>query len=300
MNDICTLCPRACGVDRRSTLGYCRAPDDILISRAALHRWEEPPISGSRGSGTVFFCGCNMGCVFCQNREISRPTASVGQAFDEEGLWRIMLALKGKGAHNINFVTPTHYAHKIAAVLTRHKAELEIPVVYNCGGYESVEALKILDGLVDIYLPDFKYISSELSAEYSNAPDYADIASAALDEMLRQQSRCIFDGDGIMKRGVMVRHLVLPGARKDSMAVLDRVAQIAGERELKISLMRQFIPDYLPKGNDFSVLRRRLTSFEYDSVVDRAERLGLDGFIQDASSATAEFTPNFSENFIEI
>lgn len=298
-NNLCTLCPRACAVDREQTRGYCGAPDKIMVARAALHAWEEPPVSGTRGSGTIFFAGCNMGCVFCQNREISRPKSLAGKAFDEDGLWKIMTALRDKGAHNINFVTPTHYADAIARVLTAHKSELGIPVVYNCGGYERVETLKMLDGLVDIYLPDFKYFSSELSKKYSNAPDYMRVASAALDEMLRQQSGCVFDENGIMQKGVIVRHLVLPGCRKDSFEVLKKLADIRGGRDVRISIMRQFTPDFLPDGDEFSSLRRRLTSFEYDSVLKLADELGFEGFSQGPESATADFTPNFSEIFIE-
>ncbi len=293
------MCPRACAVDRSERSGYCGAPDKIMIARAALHMWEEPPISGKRGSGTIFFCGCNMGCVFCQNREISRPHGEIGRGFDADGLWKIMVALREKGAHNINFVTPTHYADTVAEVLRAYKSELGIPVVYNCGGYESVEALRELDGLVDIYLPDFKYMSSELSSKYSKAPDYADVASKALDEMLRQQKSCVFDGDGILQKGVIVRHLVLPGARRDSIEVLRRISEIRGERDLRLSLMRQFTPDFLPEGDEFSALRRKITSFEYDSVLKEAQRLGFDGYTQGADSATSSFTPNFSEIFIE-
>lgn len=296
---LCTLCPRACAADRSERVGYCGVPAEIMVARAALHMWEEPPISGERGSGTIFFCGCNMGCVFCQNREISRPRKDMGRVFDEDGLWKIMLALREKGAHNINLVTPTHYADSIAQVLRAHKGELGIPVVYNCGGYESVETLRTLDGLVDIYLPDFKYFSSELSKKYSNAPDYMQVASAALDEMLRQQGQCVFDGKGILQKGVIVRHLVLPGCRKDSIDVLRKISEIRGERDMRISLMRQFTPDFLPEGNEFSSLRRRLTSFEYESVLKVADELGFEGFSQDASSATADFTPNFSDFFIE-
>ena len=296
---LCTLCPRACSVDRSEQVGYCSVPDRILVARAALHMWEEPPISGSRGSGTIFFCGCNMGCVFCQNSQISRPKSQTGRAFDQDGLWKIMRALREKGAHNINFVTPTHYADAIAEVLRTHKGELDVPVVYNCGGYESVETLRILEGLVDIYLPDFKYFSSELSKKYSNASDYMQVASAALGEMLRQQGKCVFDEKGIMQKGVIVRHLVLPGCRKDSIEVLRKIAEIRGDRDLMISLMRQFTPDFLPEGDEFSSLRRRLTSFEYESVLKVADELGLDGFSQGADSATSDFTPNFSEIFIE-
>ena len=210
-----------------------------------------------------------------------------------------MRALREKGAHNINFVTPTHYADAIAEVLRTHKGELDVPVVYNCGGYESVETLRILEGLVDIYLPDFKYFSSELSKKYSNASDYMQVASAALGEMLRQQGKCVFDEKGIMQKGVIVRHLVLPGCRKDSIEVLRKIAEIRGDRDLMISLMRQFTPDFLPEGDEFSSLRRRLTSFEYESVLKVADELGLDGFSQGADSATSDFTPNFSEIFIE-
>ena len=298
-NELCTLCPRACAVDREKKLGYCGAPAEIMVARAALHAWEEPPVSGTRGSGTIFFAGCNMGCVFCQNREISRPKALAGKGFDEDGLWKIMTALRDKGAHNINLVTPTHYADAVARILSSHKGELGIPVVYNCGGYESVETLKTLDGLVDIYLPDLKYFSGGLSKKYSNAPDYMRVASAALDEMLRQQSECVFDKNGIMQKGVIVRHLVLPGCRKDSFEVLKKIAEIRGDRDLRLSLMRQFTPDFLPDGDEFSSLRRRLTSFEYDSVLKLADELGFEGFSQGPESATADFTPNFSEIFIE-
>ena len=223
----------------------------------------------------------------------------MGRVFDEDGLWKIMLALREKGAHNINLVTPTHYADSIARVLCAHKGELGIPVVYNCGGYESVETLRSLEGLVDIYLPDFKYFSSELSKKYSNAPDYMQVASAALDEMLRQQKTCFFDDKGIMQKGVIVRHLVLPGCRKDSIEVLRKIADIRGDRDLLISIMRQFTPDFLPEGDEFSSLRRRLTSFEYESVLKVADELGLEGFSQGGDSASSDFTPNFSENFIE-
>ena len=298
-NKLCTLCPRACAVDRAEKLGYCGAPAEIMVARAALHMWEEPPVSGSRGSGTIFFAGCNMGCVFCQNREISRPKTKVGRAFDADGLWNIMASLRDKGAHNINLVTPTHYADVISRVLAAHKSELGIPVVYNCGGYESVETLRTLDGLIDIYLPDFKYFSCELAKKYSNAPDYMQAATAALDEMLRQQSRCVFDVDGILQSGVIVRHLVLPGCRRDSIEVLKKIADIRGDRDMRISLMRQFTPDFLPDGGEFSSLRRRLTSFEYESVLKVADELGFEGFSQGADSATADFTPNFSEFFIE-
>lgn len=291
----CMQCPRRCGADREAgEFGVCRMPAEVFVARAALHFYEEPPISGKNGSGTVFFSGCPLGCVFCQNRAISRRAPGApppGEAYGEEELAALFLKTEALGAHNLNLVTPTHYAGKIAAALRRAKPELHIPVVYNTGGYELPETLAQFEGLVDIYLPDFKYVSPELSAAYSAAPDYATYARAALREMFRQVGGAVCE-NGLMKRGMIVRHLVLPGCRKDSIAVLHELAELLPAGEFYLSLMRQYTPDFAPPEAPKN-LRRRLTAFEYDSVAAVAAELGFEGFLQDKSSASAVYTPNF-------
>lgn len=286
----CRLCPRACGVDRtRGEMGVCGMPDTFWISRCAPHRWEEPPISGTRGSGTVFFTGCNLRCVFCQNRTISRE--GVGCPVTEEELADKILALQEQGVHNINLVTPTHYTAQLVRLLDRIKPSLQIPVVWNCGGYESVEALRMAEGLVDVYLPDFKYISSDLSAAYSAAPDYADRATEAVLEMYRQVGKYC-EQDGLAAKGMIIRHLVLPGCRADSMAVLRHIAAILPPADIRVSIMRQYTPDFAmdcPHKN----LRRRVTEFEYTSVLEEANRLGLEGFSQGKDAADKAYTPDF-------
>ena len=288
----CKLCPRACGADReKGELGYCGAAAALRVARAALHPFEEPPISGKRGSGTVFFAGCSLRCIYCQNQAI-RPAQS-GREMTVEELAALFLSLEGQGAHNINLVTPTHFADRIAAALTAVRDVLRIPVVYNCGGYERVETLRMLEGLVDIYLPDFTYISPQMAGDYSAAPDYARYATAALAEMVRQTGAVCFDGEGMLRRGVMVRHLVLPGGRKDSMAVLSRIAETVAVPEIRLSLMRQYTPDFAPPDAPH-VLRRRVTSFEYDSVMDHAISLGFEGYFQTGESVGTAYTPDFS------
>lgn len=288
----CTLCPRACGVERnRGKHGFCGVGDTVRIARAALHAWEEPPISGTNGSGTVFFSGCNLRCVFCQNHAVSHD--ALGRAVGEEELADVFLSLQEEGAHNINLVTPSHYAHVLRRVLEKVKPRLSIPVVWNSGGYESVDTLRTLEGLVDIYLPDVKYLSRELSTEYSAAPDYFPIAQEALSEMLRQQPRCVFDEHGLLLRGTVVRHLVLPGCRADSIALLRALAERFGTDAFLLSLMCQYTPDFA-RDCTHKNLHRRLTTFEYRSVQTEAERLGFDGFSQSPDSATAAFTPHFT------
>lgn len=292
-NDIpsCRLCPRHCGVDRTNgQTGVCGMPDTLYISRCAPHMWEEPPISGTRGSGTVFFTGCNLRCVFCQNRTISRE--GVGYPVTEDELVYKILDLQEQGVHNINLVTPTHYTEQLARVLETVKPRLQIPVVWNSSGYESVEALRMVEGLVDIYLPDFKYLSPELAASYSAAPDYPDRATEAVQEMYRQVGKVTFDHDGLMTRGMILRHLVLPGCRADSMAVLRHIAAILPSADIRVSVMRQYTPDFAmdcPHKN----LHRRLTDFEYTSVLDEADRLGLEGYSQGKEAASKAFTPDF-------
>ncbi len=296
MTNGCELCPRRCGARREiGERGVCGMGESVRVARAALHPFEEPPVSGTRGSGTVFFVGCSLGCVFCQNKAI-RP-CTVGRELNEQELCRLFLALQDAGAHNINLVTPTHFADRIAASLRAAKAQLHIPVVYNCGGYERAETLSLFDGLVDVYLPDFKYLSPALSGAYSAAPDYAEHATKALVAMYEQVGKVRYGTDGMLKSGIMVRHLVLPGCREDSIAVLERIAATLPVSDILLSLMRQYTPEFAPADAPRN-LRRRVTSFEYDSVMARAVALGFDGFFQGKESASDAFTPDFAERNI--
>ena len=289
----CNQCPRQCNSPRgENPSGYCRAPATFRIARAALHPWEEPPISGTRGSGTVFFTGCNLRCVYCQNRSISHE--GMGKDVTPRELASLMLRLQDEGAHNINLITPSHYALQLAEVLEEVKPSLHIPVVYNCGGYESTDTLQRLEGLVDIYLPDVKYYDDAIAVKYSSAPHYAKIAFAALEEMLRQTKDFKWDGDGMMQRGVILRHLVLPGCRKDSIALLDALAEEFGTEAFKLSLMNQYTPEFAAHA-PYPELHRKVTTFEYESVLNHAITLGFDGYFQDRSSATSVFTPDFRE-----
>ena len=289
----CNQCPRACNVDRESAIGFCGVPWTFRVARAALHQWEEPQISGARGSGTIFFSGCNLRCVYCQNRAISR--GAEGRELDGDALLDVMLRLEAAGAHNINLVTPTQYAMSLVPVLKRAKSKLHVPIVYNCGGYESLESLRALEGLIDVYLPDFKYCSTELSLRYSGAADYFEVAVAALGEMLRQTGAPQFDGEGMLTRGTVVRHLVLPGGRKDSIEVLRRLRGRFGTDAFLLSLMSQYTPAFA-MDTPYPVLHRRVTAFEYDSVVDVARELGFVGNIQSRQSADACYTPDFLED----
>lgn len=287
----CTLCPRACGVDRtQGQRGFCGATDTMYVGRAALHAWEEPPLSGTHGSGTVFFTHCTLGCVFCQNRTISRREAG-GRPVTRERLAEIFLELQTQGAHNINLVTASHYAPSVRDALKAARANgLHIPVVYNCGGYETVETLRMLDGLVDIYLPDFKYYSSYYAGLYSGAPDYPDFAKDAIAEMVRQTGAPQFDAQGIMTRGTIVRHLMLPGLAGDTAQVLRYLAEHFGDRIL-VSLMRQYTP--FGMAERYPELDRKITDEEYDQAVSLFSDLGLSGFLQDGESISESFIPSF-------
>ncbi len=287
----CAQCPRQCHIDRSHALGFCGAPWEFWIARAALHPWEEPPISGTRGSGTVFFSGCNLRCVFCQNREISREIR--GKRLDADALADLMLSLQEQGAHNINLVTPTPYALQLIPVLEKIKPQLRIPVVYNCGGYESVDTLRALEGLIDVWLPDVKYHSPDLSRRYSAAKDYYAVAEAALAEMLRQAKAPQLDADGMLTRGVIVRHLVLPGCRADSIALLESLADRFGTDRFLLSLMSQYTPQFADR--TYPSLCRHVTTFEYESVASVARQLGFDGYFQERDSATAAYTPDFGQ-----
>ena len=296
MNEKCFLCPRECGADRINKMGYCNAPREIILARAALHHFEEPVISGERGSGTIFFCGCNLGCVFCQNGSISRNfrgEKSISQPVSEEKLAEIMLSLRDKGAHNINLVTPSHYSDAVANVIIKIKDQLGIPVVYNCGGYEKAESLRALRGLIDIYMPDFKYFSADISEKYSRAPDYAERAAEALEEMYSQVGEAVIGDDGMMKKGILLRHLVLPGCRHDSVKVLQKVAEAVPPEKILISIMSQYTPDFAPR--EMKELCRRVTSFEYDYVLSEAEKMGFDGFSQERGSSKSSYTPDFTQ-----
>ncbi|MCL1798439.1 MAG: radical SAM protein [Eggerthellaceae bacterium] len=287
----CGLCPRLCGARRGlGERGACGADGTLRVARAALHFWEEPPISGTRGSGTVFFSNCPLRCAYCQNAAIS--TGKVGKAVTVKRLSEIFLELQGQGAHNINLVTPTHYAKEIAAALSRArqaKAPLAVPVVYNTSGYELPATLESLDGCVDIYLTDFKYASAALAAEYSGAPDYPKAALAALGEMLRQRGGYRLGADGMLKEGVIVRHLALPGHLDDSKQVLRQVFAEAGNR-VCYSLMNQYTP--MPAAPP--QLQQRLSEQEYAALVDFALGLGItNSFMQEGGTAEESFIPPF-------
>lgn len=288
----CTLCPRQCGADRTKALGRCGGGQTIQAARAALHFWEEPCISGSRGSGTVFFSGCPLGCVYCQNWKISR--GGVGKALMPEQLAAVFFRLEKQGAHNLNLVTPTHYTEGVLQAL--ELAKPTIPVVLNTGGYERVETLSRWEGRIQIYLPDLKYYSSEFSQRYSNAADYFAVVSRAILEMHRQQPRLEWDGD-LLRRGLVIRHLVLPGGLHDSLAVLDFLDQALPKDSFLLSLMSQFTPT--PACAAFPEINRRVTTYEYQRVAGRAAELGFSGYGQDRRSAKEEYTPPFDLEGLE-
>ena len=288
----CELCPRRCGVERSKGTGFCGMGEKIVAARAGLHYWEEPCISGERGSGAVFFSGCVMRCKFCQNNEISR--GKKGKEISVERLAEIFLELEEQGALNINLVNPTHFVPQIIRSLELAKKRgLSIPVVYNSGGYERVETLKMLDGLVDIYLPDVKYFSDELAVKLSSAPNYFETAMSAVSEMIRQTGKPVFDESSVMLRGTIVRHLVLPNCYKDSVEVIKRVGERFGGKIL-FSLMSQYTPFGEVKTNpEFKKMNRRITTFEYQKALDAVLEAGLQGFMQEKSSAKEEYTPSF-------
>ena len=285
----CTLCPRRCGARRGPDAGNgrCGMGADAVVARAALHFWEEPCISGTRGSGAVFFTGCPLGCVTCQNYSISAEKA-VGKRVSAKELSEIFRKLEEQGAHNINLVTPTHFVPAILEAISIRKPS--VPVVYNCGGYETVETLKLLEGAVDIYLPDFKYIEPELAAALSDAPGYPEQAKAAVLEMVRQTGPAVYDEDGLLRRGTVVRHLILPGHTKNSVAVLEWLAKNLPEK-VPVSLMAQYVP--CGRASEFPPLGRVITKREYEKVQNRLFELGLDGYVQERTSASRKYIPPF-------
>ena len=284
---ICNLCPRLCGAERTETVGkgHCRMPMAPVLARAALHMWEEPPISGQNGSGTIFFSGCSLDCVFCQNDQISHQ--DFGKAVTVERLREICLKLIGQGAHNINFVNPTHYAHVIARLL---EEPLPVPVVWNSGGYDRVETLRAMEGKVDIYLPDLKYLTPELSERYSGAADYPEAAMAAIREMARQTGPCVVE-DGLLKRGTVIRHLVLPGRLAEAKRVMDFISEEFPAGTVLFSLMSQYVPQ--GRASEFPEIDRRLRGSEARSAQAYMEALGLEGFTQEGSAADTEYIPPF-------
>ncbi|MBP9988191.1 MAG: radical SAM protein [Ruminococcus sp.] len=287
---LCNACPRKCNIDRENKVGVCGTGVKYKLARAALHFWEEPCISGTNGSGTVFFSGCSLKCVYCQNYEISKLCK--GKEITEERLVEIFKELEAQGAHNINLVNPTHYAIQLSETLKKYKPS--IPVVYNTGGYDSVETLSLLDGLVDIYLTDIKYVSENISAKYSKAADYFEVASKAVKEMYRQTGKAVFDENNIMQRGTVIRHLVLPGNVSQGMKVLDWIRDNLSY-DVIISLMSQYLP--CGEAEKYPTINRKLSAREYDMVVDYADKLGFENaYIQELSSSTEDFIPDFDCN----
>ena len=291
LTERCELCPRRCGANRLAGKnGFCGGGKEVKVARAALHFWEEPCISGEEGSGTVFFSGCTMRCVFCQNREISRGEA--GKLISIERLAEIFLELQGKGANNINLVTPMHYAPQITAALDiARKNGLSLPIVWNTGGWELPESVEAVKNYSDIWLTDFKYFDNSLAEKFSNAKNYFENASASLKKMLEQTGEPVFDDDGMMKKGIIVRHLVLPGHTDDSKKVLRWLWENFGDK-IWISIMNQYTP--LCSEEKFPELSRKVTDEEYDEVVDFAVSLGIENaFVQDGEAVSESFIPPF-------
>lgn len=288
----CMLCPRKCGVNRENgEIGFCGMDTKIKIARAALHFWEEPCVSGTKGSGTVFFSGCNLRCIYCQNYKIS--TCLGGRYITENELCEIFLDLQKQGAHNINLVTGTHFVVQIIETIKSAKKKgLSIPIVYNCGGFESVETLKMLNGTVDIYLPDFKYFNNKFAKEYSAAGDYCEMAQKAIKEMVLQTGKAVFDEDGIMKSGVIVRHLMLPGLLFDSKKIIDYLYEEYGD-DIWISIMNQYTP--LEQVQNIPSLNRKVSEKYYETLVEYAVDKGIkNAYIQCGDTAKESFIPDFT------
>ena len=288
MKDYCEICPRHCLKTPERT-GYC-GTDKILVAHYGIHRYEEPIISGSKGSGTIFFGGCNLRCCFCQNSDISHVAA--GEEYSPERLAELMVKLAKTGVHNINLVTAAHIRPLIATALTMVKPLLTIPVVYNSSGYEG--DISDLDGLIDVYLPDFKYINSATAALLSKAPDYPEVAKRIIRQMVQSQSETIIE-DGLIKKGVIIRHLVLPTKKEESIAILTYIKE--NFPSTKVSIMSQYTPSF-NKGPSF--LNRKITSLEYNAVINKAVELEIDGYMQDRVSASAFYTPDFGQKPINL
>lgn len=282
----CDLCARRCGIDRTLQNGACGMSDQVLVARAGLHFWEEPCISGQRGSGTVFFSGCPLKCCFCQNYQISQE--GFGKPVSIERLREIFQHLEKQGAHNVNLVNPTHFAPLVAQAIAL--SDVQIPFVYNSGGYDAISTIESMSGLVQVYLPDVKYYSDTLAQTYSQSSGYFETAMGAVNAMVAQVGPPVFDMDGLLQRGVLVRHMVLPSHHKDSLAVLQRLWDAFGESVL-YSVMSQYAPMY--RSFQHKAINRRVTTYEYSKVTEFAASLGMKGYMQDRSSATSAYTPNF-------
>ena len=293
---ICSDCPRRCGVERgEESVGFCRSGALPRVSRAAAHFGEEPCISGTRGAGTIFFTGCNLHCVFCQNREISRG-GGVGQVLTVEALRDTMLRLRDTGVHNIELVTGSHFVRPIAEALSG--VTLGVPVVWNSSGYESVETLRLLDGLIDVYLPDMKYEKSEPARRYSGAADYPAVAEAAIREMFRQVGSYVLSADGLLTRGVLIRHLILPGQELNAMDVMDFVAESFPAGGVLFSLMSQFTP--MPGTGQWGELQQTIDPETNENLIYYMKKLGLEGYSQDVAAATGEMIPDFDGTGVEM
>ena len=302
----CQICPRRCLADRENgRQGLCGAGSQITAARAALHFWEEPCISGDhkhgaeeRGSGAIFFCGCPLGCVYCQNYKISRGTVSLqGTEISSGRLADIMLRLESQGAYNINLVSPTQYTLQIIKALEKVRPRLSIPVIWNTGGYELISTLEKLDGLVDVWLPDVKYFSPGISEKYSRADDYFEYASKAALWMYDNAGPVVFGDGGMIKRGLIIRHMVIPSHRKDSMDIVRWIADSFDHDSIRVSLMSQYTPT--GKTENMPELNRKVTTFEYDSVIRLADGLGLKGWTQSRDSSSRSFTPDFDNTGID-
>ena len=289
----CLLCPRKCGINRSTgQTGVCGVSSEIKVARAALHYWEEPCISGKRGSGAVFFSGCSLHCVFCQNREIS--DGKEGKVISKERLSDIFMELADKGANNINLVTSDHYLPQIVWAVQKVKKDgFTLPFIYNCSGYETLESLQKLEGLIDVYLPDFKYIQPETAQRYSHAADYPNVVKTAIAEMVRQTGACVFDAQGKIQKGVIVRHLLLPGKVREAKQIVQYLHETYGDR-IYISLMNQYTP--VAALENYPELTRKVTRREYDRLVDYAISLGVENaFIQEGDTAKESFIPMFGD-----
>ncbi len=292
MIEICNQCPRQCGVNRDKGLGFCGVPELPKVAKVFLHMWEEPCISGTTGSGTVFFSGCNLKCIYCQNFDISQK--NYGKVISIERLEQIFIELIDKGAHNINLVNPSHYTAAIrqALISLKKRGKMNVPVVYNTNGYESVKTLKTMEGLVDVYLPDIKYYYETTAFKYSKASDYPEVSKEAVLEMFRQVGGPVLDEAGIIKSGLIIRHLILPGHTKESMKILDWISKNL-PKYVYISLMSQYTPYF--EAEKHPEINRPITRQEYDRVINHLYKLGLEeGYVQDRESADSQYIPDFN------
>lgn len=292
MGEICSICPRQCGVDRENKTGFCGVPDMPKVAKAFLHMWEEPCISGTIGSGTVFFSGCNLKCVFCQNYDISQN--NFGNVISISRLQEIFVELINKGAHNINLVNPSHYTKAIRQVLISLKNQglLTVPVVYNTNGYETVETLKSMEGLIDVYLPDIKYFSGKTSLEFSRAQDYPEVSKKAILEMFNQVGSPVIDSSGLIKHGLIIRHLILPGHTKESINILNWIAENL-PKTVFVSIMSQYTPYF--EAEKYPEINRPITRHEYEKVVNHLYKLGLEnGYVQERDSSDIQYIPEFN------